>query len=371
MKRIGSTLLVIALAFICISWGTTGHFAIGLIAERHLTPQAKNAVRDLLGEETLPGISTWADDIKGQKAYKATGPWHYINLPVGLDSQAFVQRVVSMPGDNVYKAVLRAEKELRSPGTTRKEKAEALKFLVHLVGDLHQPMHVGRAEDKGGNLVQVQYKGKGSNLHTVWDSKLLEDEGLDYKVIAGKYDNISEKQVRQWQKDELLRWIWESYKISSQLYREIETGGRKLGNEYYKSHIDIANERMEKAGIRLAGMLNSIFSSSYRMPAKGDVVKEEAARTVKVEEAAKHIGEYATVCSKVYGHKDLSGLTLVNLGDRYPNQLMTVVLKGDAKSASAELDGRKICVTGMIIDYKGKPEIIVTDPKKLVLSSGR
>lgn len=370
MKKIVRSFLVSALAAVCISWGTTGHFTVGQIAEKHLTPAAKNAVKDLLGNESLADVSTWADDVRGESEYKATGPWHYINLPSGLDSQAFVQKVLSMPGDNVYKAVLKCEQDLRSNGASRKEKTKALKFLVHLVGDLHQPMHVSHAEDKGGNTIQVQYKGKGSNLHSVWDSKLLDDQEMDYKALAEKLDKEPRPQVAPWKKNNMLTWLWESYQVSERLYNEVGTNNRKLKDDYYRNHIDISNKRLQLAGLRLASVLNSIFDNNYHAPA-GSIPKEETPRAVKIEEAGKHIGEYATVCSKVYGHKDFEGLTLVNLGDRYPNSPMTVVLKGEAKASLTKLDGKNICVTGKIIDYKGKPEIVITDSKKIEFSKGQ
>ena len=372
MRRIHLSVACFFLALACISWGTTGHFSVGLIAERHLTPKAKNAIQDLLGTESLSGISSWADDVRGESDYKHTGPWHYINLPLGLSSVSFEQKVTTMSEDNVYKAVLHCERDLRSSTTSRKEKTEALKFLTHFIGDLHQPMHVSRAEDKGGNTIVVNYKGESSNLHAVWDSKLIEDQGLSYKEIADKFDTASAPQILHWQSDSLIQWLWESYTISSRLYKEVEDmKSPDLKKAYYKEHISTVDLRLEMAGIRLAGILNSIFDDSYHPPAKGDVVKEEVPKPVKIEEAGNHIGEYATVCAKVYGHKDLDGLTLVNLGAAFPNSPMTVVLKGAALATYKKLDGREICVTGKIIDYKGKPEIIVTDPKKLQLSADR
>jgi hypothetical protein len=356
----------VVIACLCISWGTTGHFAVGTVAERHLTPKAQTAVQDLLGSESLASVSTWADDVRNDPEYKHTGPWHYINLPAGLNYDSFSQRVTSLQEDNVYKAVLRCEQTLKSPATSRKEKKEALKFITHFIGDLHQPMHVSQAEDKGGNTIQVQYKGKGTNLHAAWDGALIEDQGWDFKKLADKVDDATSQQMAQWQSDSLIQWLWESYRISSALYSEIESmKNRKLGNAYYNRHIDTVNERIEMAGVRLASVLNHIFDDTYQPPAKGSAEIEEVPVPVNVVDASRHLGEYAMICTRIYGHKDMEGLTLVNLGNYYPNQIMTIVLKGEAQTAYKRLDGRRVCVTGKIVEYRGKPEIIITDPKKL------
>src|SRR5438270_9781652 len=169
---------LIAIAVALISWGVLGHRTVGLIAERHLTPKAKAAVQSLLGSETLEQVSTWADEIRSDPAYKNAAPWHYINLPLGLTRQQFDKEVTGMTSPNVYEALLRMEHDLTAPGTSREQKVVALKFIVHFVGDIHQPMHVSRAEDQGGNKIQVNYEGKGTNLHALWDSRLIEHEGL-------------------------------------------------------------------------------------------------------------------------------------------------------------------------------------------------
>ena len=372
MRKSHLYILGLCLSLLCISWGTVGHFSVALIAEKHLTTKAQTAVKDLLGNETMSEASTWADDVRGEQEYKSTGPRHYINLPLGLNYETFGQKVRSMSEDNVYKAVLKCEQDLKSASTSRTQKTEALKFLIHFIGDLHQPMHVSRAEDKGGNTILVKYKGDATNLHTVWDSKLIDNQELNYKEIAAQFDTASTQQIAHWQNDSLIQWLWESYQISSALYSEIDgTEGHNLKKAYYKRHIGIVDQRLEMAGVRLAGILNEVFNDNYQPPAKGTTTTEEVAKQVKIEDAGKHIGEYATICSKIYGHKDMGEMTLVNLGNSYPNHLLTVVLKGEALATFKKIDGKEVCVTGKIIDYKGKPEIIVTNPKKFEFSEGK
>ncbi len=361
-----------------ISWGVTGHRTIGRIAANHLNPQANAAVRELLGNETLAEASTWADEVRSQPDYKHTGPWHYINLPLGLTEPDFEKTVKGMTQENVYSALLQQEQALGSTATTKEQKIEALKFIVHFVGDLHQPMHVSREEDKGGNTIQVNYSGVGTNLHALWDSKLLDHLGLDDQQLAAKVDQASAAQLTTWQNDPMIKWMWESYAISSKLYAEIDANGHTIDDAYYQAHIQIVQQRIEMAGVRLAGVLNRIFANGLATSTAGTSAAAANtppagtgggnATTIDIHDAAKHYDESVQVCAKVYGHKALNNMTLVNLGAAYPDQLLTVVLRGDAKDAGNEWDGQTICITGKIVSYKDKPEIVVTDPKMVVVA---
>jgi hypothetical protein len=259
MKRYLLLVLAVCLSVGLISWGVTGHRTIGEIAERHLSPEAKTAVKDLLGHESLAEASTWADEIRSD--HPETGAWHFINVPSGLSFTEFETQVKTMPVENVYKALLSAEQTLRNPGGSQTQRTEALKFIIHFLGDMHQPMHVSHAEDKGGNTIQLNFEGQDTNLHSLWDSKLLDHQGLSYDKLADKFDHATPEQIAKWQSDPVIVWAWESYQISSILYKEVNADGTsKLGQDYYDAHIDVVESRIEKAGIRLAGLLNSIFA---------------------------------------------------------------------------------------------------------------
>src|SRR5579872_835217 len=360
-KSLLPVVFLISGTLILLSWGVIGHRTVGKIAEDHLTPNALAGVRDLLGDASLADVSTWADEVRGKAEYQQTGSWHYINLPLGLNYDAFKNKVENMLEANVYSALAEQMRLITDKTVSREKKIDALKFVVHFVGDLHQPMHVSRAEDKGGNTIQLNYEGQGTNLHSVWDSKLIEQTGLDYQQLAQKYDHPTAAQVRQWQSEPVIKWIWESYEISSKLYAEADTmHSRSIGEVYYKAHWPIVAQRLEQAGVRLAGLLNILFKD-------GPVTAAATAEPVKIDikDAASHVDENVVVSGQVYGYKALDGLTLVNLGAAYPNQLLTVVLRGDAKDLAPGLDGKVITVTGTIELYKGKPEIAVKDPKMI------
>ena len=377
--------VLVSASFLLVSWGFTGHRTVAKIADNHLSANAKAAVQALLGTATLSDVSTWADEIRNQPEYRQTGSWHFLNLPLGLSYAEFTKQVEGMEQANVYSALLQQEKVLADKEAPREKRVEALKFVVHFVGDLHQPMHISRAEDKGGNTIQVNYDGAGTNLHSLWDTKLLEHQGLTYDQLAEKYDHMSPAQIRQWQADPLIKWIWESYEISSRLYAEVDAmKSRNIDEAYYQAHLPIIQERIEQAGIRLAGVLNELFKDG---PAPGDRVaagaagqapsaaaggtsdrNSPAAKTIDIQTAASHVDEYVTVCAPVYGYKALESMTLVNLGAAYPDQLLTLVLREGAKDIYKSLDGQTVCVTGTIVLYKEKPEIVVTDPGAVVVS---
>jgi len=309
------TFVIPVLPLICLfllSWGVTGHRTIGKIAENHLSAKAKAAVQELLGDQSLADVSTWADEVSSQPEYKRTAPWHFLNLPLGLSYMEFEQQVKGMTGENVYSALQTNEQVLLDKGTTRTQKTEALKFIVHFVGDLHQPMHISRAEDKGGNTIQLNYEGKGVNLHSLWDTYLLEHQGLSYEQLAEKYDRVSARQIKQWQSDPLIKWMWESYEISSQLYAEVDRmNSRSIDEAYYQAHIATIGERIQKAGIRLAGMLNELFKNGLVADAPADTAKPVPADTTKAAD-----NKSTTVCEKVYSTRlmDRSQMVFLNLG---------------------------------------------------------
>ena len=376
MRKTLLSLFAFILSVALLSWGVTGHRAIGKIAADHLSAQAKAAVHDLIGDTTLADVSTWPDEVRSQPAYRHTASWHFINLPLGLSRADFDSKVKGMTVDNVYSALQQQEQILGANTSTREEKAEALKYIVHFVGDLHQPMHVSREEDKGGNTIQLNYDGMGTNLHALWDSKLIDHQGLTYEQMASAYDHPTPEQVRQWQSDPLLQWVWESYQASSSLYAEVDAmKSRAIDDQYYQQHIGIIQDRIEKAGIRLAGVLNTIFKNGLAASATGGSVagrpapNVSASVSIEARDAAQHYNENVRCCARVYGVKALGGLTLVNLGASYPNQPLTVVLRGAARDLGASLDGKMICVTGKVIAYREKPEIEVNDPGMITISN--
>jgi hypothetical protein len=374
MKKLFISALAICALFL-ISWGFKGHQAVATIADNHLTPQAKAAVKELLGTQSLSDIATWADEVRNEPAFKSTAGWHFVDLPLGLSFEAFSTEVNAQGENNVYGAMQKARSILTHPKASKTQKIEALKFLVHFVGDAHQPMHVSRKEDKGGNTIQVRFDNRGTNLHSLWDSGLLDHQGLSVVEMSTQFDKATPAEIKQWQADQPMQWLWESYQITTKLYAEVEKNNN-LDEDYYKTHIGIIAQRIDQGGIRLAGLLNDIYSGKVYASIHDAPVLPEGnsepvtaaagpAKVIDVKDAAHHLNEMVTITAKVYGFKDFSSMILVNVGGAFPDSPLTVVLRGDAKALSSGIDGKTISVTGQVLDYKGKPEIVVTDKSQV------
>jgi hypothetical protein len=351
------------ISVILISWGFKGHRAVATIAQKHLTSNTAYVVSAYLKGEGMAEVATWADENKNN----TTAPWHFLNLPLGLTHEQFV-KFVSESDNNVYTAILKTEASLKDKSLTPDQNNEALKYLIHLVADAHQPMHVSRKEDKGGNTIQVRFDAKGTNLHALWDSKLIEHEGLSEADIARTYDVATAAQVKQWQSDSPMEWIWESYQVSSELYAQVKPG-QEIDEAYYQKYIPVIRKRIDQAGIRLAGELNKLFNNE-QVKVTGVTLAPpppiaQNVPIVKLEDIKSMTGKTVRVQGKVYSSRDIGSMVLVNLGAAYPNQLLTIALKGSAKDLGSQLADKTVTVVGEVIDYKGKPEIIVTDPSKI------
>ena len=161
-------------------WGATGHRTVGEIAEIHLSKKAKKEIDKLLNGQGLAFVSTFGDDIKSDDAYDKYYTWHFVNFP--FDTK-YKDSKKDKRGDIVM-GIEHCIKVLKDPNTSQQDKAFFLKFLVHLIGDLHQPLHVGRGEDKGGNDIKLEWHRKKSNLHRVWDSQMIEFYNMSYSELV-------------------------------------------------------------------------------------------------------------------------------------------------------------------------------------------
>lgn len=235
-------------------WGPTGHRATGEIAEKHLTRRAKRKIEKLLQGESLAFVSTYADEIKSDRNYRKFYPWHYINMP--LDGN-YVEANKNPKGDLVT-GINFCIKTLKDENASIEDKRFYLKMLVHLIGDLHQPMHIGRKEDKGGNTIQVQWHGRGSNLHRVWDTDMLREWGMSYNELAENAKHLSKHQIKAIQKGNVLDWVKDTHKLTKEVYGSAESGD-KLRYRYSYLYFPIVRQQLQKGGLRLAKLLNDIF----------------------------------------------------------------------------------------------------------------
>ena len=236
------------------AWGPTGHRVVGRIAERHLSEAAARGVAGILGSESLVQAATWPDEIRSDPAWDRAKPWHFVSLD---DNESYETAPKSPDGDAV-EAIGRFTRVLQDPQAAADKKVEALRFLVHFIGDVHQPLHVGRRGDFGGNSIQVTWFNERTNLHAVWDEKIIESEKLSFSELAEIVDHPTQTELRTWQSTGVLDWIKESMAVRARVY---EIGDRKLGYLYAYQHGPLVKRRLLQAGIRLAGVLNALFDS--------------------------------------------------------------------------------------------------------------
>lgn len=243
-----------------MAWGLLGHRVVGQIAESYLNKKANNEIKKILGNESMAMASNWADFIKSEPKYNYLSNWHYINLPAGLSSEQLDYALERDTVTDAYTKILFLSAELRNKFLDQDKKVFYLKLLIHLVGDLHQPMHTGRFEDLGGNKVQLTWFGQNTNLHRVWDSDLIDSQELSYTEYARSINFINRSQLHFLQSEGAALWVKDSYRISEKIYSNVKPGD-KLSYRYIYDYIEIANQQLLKGGVRLAGLLNNIFSS--------------------------------------------------------------------------------------------------------------
>jgi hypothetical protein len=253
---------IIVLLVLCVQfgyandmvWSKTGHRVVGDVAEQYLKAKTKRALQKLLGSDSLAEVANFADEIKSDRSYSKYSAWHYVNLPA---DKTYAEVEPSAYGDLVT-GINQCIEILKDKNTGHSDKVFHLKMLVHLIGDLHQPMHVGRKEDKGGNDFQIQWFNDGSNLHRLWDSGLINFYGMSYTELADTFPPLNREELQKMQSGTLLDWVEESHQIANNLYETVEVG-QKLGYEYSYVHWNTAASQLHKGGVRLAKVLNDLF----------------------------------------------------------------------------------------------------------------
>jgi hypothetical protein len=252
-------LLLFIVPFQSHAWGLLGHRVVGQIAELYLTPKAKKAIKDILGGESLAMNANWADFIKSDTSYRYLSSWHYLDFPDSMNYQQVRSVMDNDTTPNVYNKTNWLVKQLKNKSLPRDKKLFYLRLLVHFIGDMHQPLHHGRVVDEGGNKVRVTWFGDSTNLHTVWDTRLIEDQKLSYTEYAEAINHhITAADIAKLQKQPISEWVYESYVISRDIYKDVPRNGR-LSYYYNFKWIETANGRLLKGGVRLAGLLNEIF----------------------------------------------------------------------------------------------------------------
>ncbi len=256
MKRVTLILLLVFSFSQAYPWGQIGHRAIGKIASNHLSNKARKQLAQIMGHESLAIASTWMDEIKSDRKYDYMYDWHWVTIP---DGKTYENSEKNQNGD-VIATLERLISELTNnrESLSIEKQREYVRIIIHLVGDIHQPLHVGTGLDQGGNDTKVTwFWNTETNLHSVWDSRIIDSKQLSYTELAAAVDHTLKTDIEQWQQDGVRAWAQESMSYRAQVYDIPEDG--KISYEYVFKNWPTVQRRIHQAGIRLAGVLNRIY----------------------------------------------------------------------------------------------------------------
>ena len=267
MINISKKIIIICLFFYVPlatnAWGVLGHRIVGQIADSYLTPNAKKQITKILGHESLAMATNWADFIKSDTTMKYLSNWHYVDVNGGMPYAEFQSYLKNDTATDAYTKLNFLIKELKNKQLPKDKKAMYLKLLIHIVGDIHQPLHVGHVDDEGGNKIKVTWFGTPTNLHTVWDTRLIDFQQLSYTEYAAEINHSTLAQRIALQKQPLSDWIFQTYQLAQKVYSDIKPDD-KLSYVYNYNYISILNQQLLIGGIHLAGLLNAIFGGKTK-----------------------------------------------------------------------------------------------------------
>lgn len=286
LLKVVGTLLLLTVTPAAYAWGPVGHRVVAEIAQRHLTPAAQARVNRLLEGRTLADVANWPDELRSDPRFEKYGPLHYATVKDGLTTyrdsekarcgdivvaiEAFTTFLRTNSRESLYTVKALTDK---SDGTGQGAcnpvetdpltQLQALSFLVHLMGDLHQPLHVG-GTDRGGNMVSVNWMDRWkSNLHSIWDDEMVDFERIGYTQYARFLDRASEADAKRWMSGNIIAYADEAIAMRSKLYVYPDDPGTpavpKISYKYIGTHRERMREQLLKGGLRLAGVLNSVF----------------------------------------------------------------------------------------------------------------
>lgn len=232
------------------SWGSIGHRVVARIAELNLDQKTKDKIKNILGKDDLVTVATFPDFVKADKSYDHYSPYHYVSID---DPKLGYEKSPKNPKKDIIWAIDHFRKNLKSKDKDTKK--EALTYLVHLVGDIHQPLHVGYSKDRGGNTIKLKWFGKEINLHSLWDDVLIEFQKLSYTEYADFINRLTKEEKKEIQNDDVMVWAKESIELRDRAYDYPKNLKKYWEYEYNYKNIHTLNDRLNKAGLRLAYLL--------------------------------------------------------------------------------------------------------------------
>ena len=248
-----------------IAWGIEGHRVVALIAASELTPAAKAQVEALLGGEassSMANIANWSDEVRPQRP--ETAPWHYVDIPIG--SMGYDLARDCKNNDCIVAQIVKNEQILADKSLLPPVRAEALKYLIHFVGDIHQPLHSSNNNDHGGSDMRVSVNGRQTTLHRVWENLIPASLGPDEASIVSRLETkMTLDQRRRWGSNDPGDWANEGFALAGkEIYpalssNVVSVGPIVLETDYVAHHQATVEMQLEKAGLRLAAAINTLF----------------------------------------------------------------------------------------------------------------
>lgn len=236
-------------------WGRVGHFITGEIAQEYLNEQATERVNEILGDMTWDEATVWMDVVRRTPEFRHTASWHWVTIPDGMT----YEEAEKNPDGDVIEATERKIALLKSGELSGDDELHAILMIIHMIGDLHQPLHVGTGEDRGGNDVRVEWLGRSTNLHSLWDTGLLVSWGMEAPQFAEAINLITPEVAEEWQSTTVRDWAMESVTYREAIYDLPE--GNVIDWEYRNRNFHIKEKRLLQAGVRIAGVLNDIYGN--------------------------------------------------------------------------------------------------------------
>ncbi|MZH03077.1 MAG: S1/P1 nuclease [Nitrospinae bacterium] len=235
-----------------VAWGPQGHQVVGFIAEGRLQPKVKKIIFEKFNINSLADVATWADVIR--KKREEEKPWHYTNIAEG--QWTYDAERDCPDGSCVTEQIHKFSGILGDASASLQQRKEALKYLVHFVGDVHQPLHLGNKKDRGGGTIRFRYKGKRVSLHYLWDGGLVDWRGSLLEYATSLNERVIESEVSEWSLSTVSDWANESRRLALNSAYRVEN----LSKPYILRSREIIDLRLTQAGVRLAHLLNTILT---------------------------------------------------------------------------------------------------------------
>jgi hypothetical protein len=254
LKNLRFVLVLISLLSISsfsFGWGKVGHHIIVDVAKNYITKNVQDSVNKYLGDMSWEAASTWMDELRGNSQYDYMKQWHYINVEKGNLADSTIEK-----GNNVVKQLEIAINNLKNRSKLTKEEINLnIKVLFHLMGDLHQPLHVGYGKDRGGNDVKATFNGKLLSIHRIWDTDIIEYKKISADEIQKMIDKTSHRRVKKMTKGSIEQWFTQTRVYLDVVYSNTDV----INEEYINKCYPIIENQLLLGGVRLGNVLNDIF----------------------------------------------------------------------------------------------------------------